>query len=85
MIECPAEAPVSPDTALSAGQVGERRRPARLENVSPELIPLLRGHAPPQGHGHDDLAAARGIAFSIALGGLIWLSLAGVGYWLLHG
>jgi len=55
----------------------ERRRPGRLENVHPSLIPLLRGEAAPgralediQEHG---LAPATGIAVSVFLSGLIWI------------
>ena len=54
----------------------ERRRPGRVENVSPALIPLLRGETHPPSDDEvlrkDDLAPAAGIAVSVVLSGLVW-------------
>ena len=54
----------------------ERRRPGRMASVSPELIPLLRGHAEPEpnvrDHPADDLAPATGIAVGSLISSLLW-------------
>jgi len=54
----------------------ERRRPGRRTDVSPALIPVLRGDIMPSpGHeeGRDsDLAPAIGIAVAIPFCGLFW-------------
>jgi hypothetical protein len=54
----------------------ERRRPGRMANVSPALIPLLRGQVRvPTDHEErraDALRPATGIAVSLLISGLIW-------------
>ncbi len=54
----------------------ERRRPGRLENVSSQLIPLLRRSLPPEGEIDDEqdgLRSASGIALSTIIGFALWL------------
>jgi hypothetical protein len=56
----------------------ERRRRGRMENVSPALLPLLRGDGPedrrpPQSDG-DDLDSARGVIAGTAIGAALWIS-----------
>jgi hypothetical protein len=55
----------------AAPQSVERRRARRIENVSPALIPLLRGDSglPPE------LRPATGIAISLVISGLIWFAI----------
>ncbi len=58
----------------------DRRRPGRIANLSPELIPLLRGELPDpdQQFGNpDQLHGARGIAAGVAIGATLW---AAIGY-----
>jgi hypothetical protein len=54
----------------------ERRRPGRTKDISPNLIPLLRGGnepSPGQEEQRDsDLAPATGIAVSVIISGLMW-------------
>jgi hypothetical protein len=67
-----------PSTAVDASdpQVVERRRPGRIANVSPALIPLLRGsNAPPpdtEESLENDMAPARGIVFGALISVLFW-------------
>jgi hypothetical protein len=55
----------------------ERRRPGRIENASPNLIPLLRGEGQQpcddEAPGEHDLAPATGVAVAAVISGLIWL------------
>jgi hypothetical protein len=55
----------------------ERRRPGRIDNVSPELTPLLRSQPEPLLDADDrapyDLAAATGIAVGLLISGPIWV------------
>ena len=60
-------------------QTVERRRPGRIANVNPALIPLLRGEAwllpdreEPQ--VFDDARAPTGIAVSVLISGMFWLA-----------
>lgn len=73
------------DTAASP----ERRRPGRVENVNPALIPLLREETVRDDavleRAGDDLDPARGIGVGIVLGVLLWAALAFALYWLLAG
>jgi hypothetical protein len=59
----------------------ERRRPGRVENVSPELIPILRGINAPALHDDlddmDDLAPARGIVTGLLISGVAWAAVIG--------
>jgi hypothetical protein len=56
----------------------DRRRPGRIEQVSPTLVGLLRGkadaEAPRTGEPEagDELGAARGILFAVVAGLAIW-------------
>jgi hypothetical protein len=65
----------SRNIAAEAARV-ERRRPGRIENISPELIPLLRSEVelPPDTADRDpyDLAAAAGIAVALLICAPIW-------------
>lgn len=74
-----------PELEAADGTVlkADRRRPGRLADVSPELIPLLRGQGtavpnPDHAFGNpDQLHGARGVAAGVAVGAAIW---AAVGY-----
>lgn len=63
----------------------ERRRPGRIENLNPALIPLLRGEAKPpsdtEAVQEGDLAPATGIAVSVVLSGLAWVVIGCILYW----
>ena len=52
----------------------ERRRPGRVENVSPELIPLLRNPTViiEQNPAEDDFRLPKGIAVGIVLAIPLW-------------
>jgi hypothetical protein len=76
-----------PATVRSEGTVarlpdGERRRPGRIENVSPELIPLLCGQVSPLTDEDDrephDLTAATGIAAGLLICGALWVLVLGM-------
>ena len=66
-----------PSTVVDASnpQVVERRRPGRIADVSPTLIPLLRGSdIPPDAEESLDnaMAPARGIVFGVLISVLFW-------------
>ena len=68
---------------------GERRRPGRLRDVSPELLPLLRtaGDAPEPDTVEsvsDGLSPARGIAIGILLAVPVWGVVALLVWWWLR-
>lgn len=75
----PSQLPVAASTALH-----DRRRPGRADDVSPNLIAILRGIPSPETAVpgapadslvevlHDDLDAARGIGVAIAWAILFW-------------
>jgi hypothetical protein len=80
-----------PDVAGSTA--ADRRRPARVKNVSPDLIPLLRdpsgveipGENPPGADKvQDALGAAKGIAFGLLLVIPFWCFVA-LGIWWVFG
>ncbi len=79
--------PVAPAVAEAAAS--DRRRPGRLKQVSPELIPILRTaeSAPTLEEDmaleDDQLAGMRGVAFGLALSVPLWVGIAYVGRWLL--
>jgi hypothetical protein len=54
----------------------ERRRPGRMADVPPSLIPLLRGDTEPsfdyEAPPGSDLTPATGIAVSVLISGLMW-------------
>jgi hypothetical protein len=66
----------------------ERRRPGRPAQVSPELVPLLRGEIaveleidfPPE--EQDQLGSARGIALGILISAALWVAIAYAGSWI---
>ena len=67
----------------------DRRRPGRVENVNPALLPLLRQDrlledAAVQ-RDDDDLAPARGIGIGVLLGVLLWGGVALLAFSLLRG
>ena len=64
----------------------DRRRPGRIANVSPELIPLLRGQLPDpeQQFGNPDhLHAARGLVAGVAIGTALWTAVIYAAYCIL--
>lgn len=64
----------------------DRRRPGRLENVSPVLIPILRNAEPTTVIEFDEVdqaAAIRGLAFGVLLSAPIWVAIAYIGMWFL--
>ena len=66
-----------PSTVVDASnpQVVERRRTGRIANVSPALIPLLRGSdVLPDSEEYPDnaMAPARGIVFGVLISVLFW-------------
>ena len=74
-------------TVSASDAVESRRRPGRLKNVSPDLVPLLRSPAtadisrPSLGEAdtqfiEDSLAPIKGIMFAMALSVPLW---AGIG------
>jgi len=81
---------ISPPAVLA-----DRRRPERPRRVSESLIPLLRFRPSPEqveteqgapaasrdAEEDDDLQAARGIAFGLAVSALLWVVLAVLLIW----
>ncbi len=68
----------------------DRRRPGRMDQVSPALIPILRkGELPPEIDNSiefgepDQIAGARGVLFGVALSAPLWVGIVYVGRWLL--
>lgn len=74
--------------APPTGAALDRRRPKRRNDVSPELIPLLRatgshGVLPPEGvDDSDPLAVSRGIARALLISAIAW-PLIGLAVWVL--
>jgi hypothetical protein len=81
----PEDAPAEASTPVATSS--DRRRPGRLEQVSPALVPLFRGAAQ---NGDIDLdidytaplAAAHGIALGMCLAVPLW-ALIGLAGWLI--
>jgi len=85
-----AAAPVSAvATATVSVAADDRRRPKRLNQISPELVPLLRDpaaaklSAPLLGEMNvpsydDDLAPARGIGIGLVLSVPVWAIISGL-------
>jgi hypothetical protein len=67
---------------------GERRRPGRVDNVNPALIPMLRGCDAAAPHydleDGDALAPARGIVAGLALSSAVWAAVIGSIFVWLH-
>lgn len=72
----------------------DRRRPGRLDQVSPSLIPILRtgdqpGELPVDPNESiefeepDQIAGARGIFFGVAISAPLWVGIAYLGRWIL--
>jgi hypothetical protein len=60
----------------------DRRRPDRIEDVSPELIPLMRGTAPTIPDSSDidpieleGLAASTGVLRGVLIGAMLWTAI----------
>ncbi|MDP9097099.1 MAG: hypothetical protein M3N26_11220 [Pseudomonadota bacterium] len=73
------------ETAAAAA-AKDRRRPGRLDEVSPELIPILRGAEPDAELEFDDVdqtAALRGLVAGVVFSAPIWVAIAYLGSWLL--
>ena len=71
---------------VTAVEVTDRRRPGRVENVSPALIPILRSADPESAIEFDEVdqaAAVRGLAFGVLLSAPIWVAIAYLGMWFL--
>ncbi len=67
----------------------DRRRPGRIEDVNPSLIPLLRtGEMPPgldetfEDDEPDQITGARGVFFGVAFSAPLWVGIAYLGRWL---
>jgi hypothetical protein len=81
-------APATADESVTyASAMPDQRRPGRLEQVSPTLIPLLRGAAQDVDTDPDidyttDLAAARGIAVATCLSVPLWALIGLAGWWI---
>lgn len=62
----------------SESRTFERRRPGRPENVSPELVSLLRGTANPppplefSDRSEDQLDPLRGLAVGLVISAVLW-------------
>jgi hypothetical protein len=76
-------------SGVAAETVPDRRRPGRLKDVSPDLIPLLRDpiaieipsdDALAPEHPRDELGAAKGIVVSLLLAAPFWFLIA-LGIW----
>lgn len=78
-----------PSEPRDAAGFPERRRPGRIETVTPALIPLLRGEnlrdSAPSERVRDDLDPVRGIGLGVLLGVLLWAGVVLGLYWVLGG
>ncbi len=79
------EAATSAEAAAS-----DRRRPGRIRQVSPELIPILRASERAttldqelELEGYDELAGMRGVFSGLTLSIPLWVGIGYVGRWLL--
>jgi hypothetical protein len=76
----------APPATVTTAEVTDRRRPGRVENVSPVLIPILRSADPEASLEFDEVdqtAALRGLGFGLLLSAPIWVVIAYVGTWFL--
>lgn len=69
--------------------VADRRRPGRIEQVNPALIPVLRTSELPPDLGDtiefdepDQMAGARGIFAGVAISAPFWVGIVCLGRWL---
>jgi hypothetical protein len=72
--------PIGTSVDLDVGAVPDRRRPGRRDDVSPELIPLLRGNAPPnlsvlESNEPGQLSISRGMALALYVSATVWVLL----------
>ena len=82
-----AVAATADESVTYASAIPDQRRPVRIEQVSPTLIPLLRGAAQDVDTDPDidyttDLAAARGIAVATCLSVPLWALIGLAGWWI---
>lgn len=64
--------------------VTDRRRPGRIKNVNPALLPILRSAEPQiDPEDSDQSSAIRGLAFGLLLSAPIWAAIAYLGTWFL--
>ena len=85
LIDPPLEtAPAETGAAAAPPVAQDRRRPGRVEQVSPAIIPLLRDPARcvDTDQDTDPLAPARGVVFGLLLSVALW-ALIGLGVWLI--
>jgi hypothetical protein len=82
-IQQASDEPPAPGPDQAAEQTVDRRRPGRIENVPPSLIPLLRGEQRPlvddTSPAYDSLDAARGILAAVVMSAVLWGLIALVG------
>lgn len=70
--------------AQAVAAAKDRRRPGRLDDVNPELIPILRGAEPViEFEEVDQTAALRGLVAGVLFSAPIWVAIAYFGSWLL--
>lgn len=81
----------SPAEAAIPAAPNDRRRPGRIDNINPNLLPLLRNPAPPEsadadlvGLPCDDLKPAKGIVAAILIALPFWILVALGGWWVFH-
>ena len=78
-------------TVSASDAVETRRRPGRLKNVSPDLVPLLRSPATADIRGpslgeadaqfrEDSLAPVKGIMFAVALSVPLWAGISALAW-----
>lgn len=69
------------EAELEVGTAPDRRRSGRINDVSPELIPLLRGTSTDQdAKDPDQLSASRSIAVWVLISVALWALLGGLLY-----
>ncbi len=73
--------PIDTSTDLEVGAVPDRRRPGRRDDVSAELIPLLRGNATPnypllnRSDEPSQLSISRSVAWALYVSATVWVLL----------
>ncbi len=79
-----ASDPIGTSADLEVGAVRDRRQSGRRDDVSSDLIPLLRGNAPPvppvsydnEEPGH--LSISRGVALVLYFSATVWIRVVGL-------